>query len=220
MKKLLATTITTAIAIACGALALPAKAANVSIDLSGAVTGAVVTGVGASFAQTFAGQTVSGIGIVGSPTNPLTLQAAGSITVAFFNPGVSPASNSLLSQPGNAAPLSILLGSDADSFNWTMGFGNGGGVTADFFADNGTLVFSQTFGSLNGYANFGVAGLPTFHGITFRDNDDPGGVRFQNMSYNSVAGAVPEPSTWAMMALGLGVAGSIGARRRKVAATA
>ena len=119
MKNLL-----TAVAIACSALALPAAAANVNINLAGAATGTIVTGVGASFAQRFAGQTVSGIGITGSPTNPLTLQAAGTIAVAFFNPGVSAASDSLLSQPGNAAPLSILLGSDADSFNWTMGSGD------------------------------------------------------------------------------------------------
>ena len=208
-------TLLTAIAIACGALALPATAANVSINLAGAVTGTTVTGLGASFAQRFAGQTVSGIGITGSPTNPLTLQAAGTIDVVLFNPVVSAASNSLLSQPGNAAPLSILLGSDANSFNWTMGFGDGGSVTADFFSLSGALVFTQTFGGLSGYANFALAGLPIYHGITFRDNNDPAGLRFQNMSYNAVA--VPEPSTWAMMAAGLAVAGALGARRKAAA---
>ena len=211
MKKLL-----TAVAIACGALALPAAAANVAINLAGAATGTMVTGVGASFAQRFAGQTVSGIGITGSPTNPLTLQAAGTIEVAFFDPGVSPASNSLLSQPGNAAPLSILLGSDANSFNWTMGSGDGGSVTADFFSLAGALVFTQTFSGLSNYANFALAGLPVYHGITFKDNNDPAGLRFMNMSYNAVSG-IPEPSTWAMMAAGLAVAGALGARRRTAA---
>ena len=191
----------TAIAVACSAWALPGQAAIVDIDLSGASTGAVVTGTGGSFAQTFAGQSVSGIGITGSPTNPLTLQAAGSITVAFFDPGVSPASNSLLSQPDNAAPLSVLLDSNADSFSWTMGFGNGGSVTADFFSNSGALVHTQTFSGLTGYATFSVSALPTFHGITFRDNDDAAGLRFQNMSYNAVP--VPEPATWATLMAGL-----------------
>ena len=195
----------------------PAHPSNVELrsGLQTAVAGSTVTGVGASFAQTFAGQTVSGIGITGSPTNPLTLQAAGTIEVTLFNPVVSAASNSLLSQPGNAAPLSILLGSDADSFNWTMGSGDGGSVTANFFSLAGALVFSQTFSGLSGYANFALAGLPTYHGITFKDNNDPAGLRFQNMSYNAVA--VPEPSTWAMMAAGLAVAGALGARRRTAA---
>ena len=195
----------------------PAHPSNVELrsGLQTAVSGSTVTGVGASFAQRFAGQTVSGIGITGSRTNPLTLQAAGQIAVTFFDPGVSAASNSLLSQPGNAAPLSILLGSDANSFNWTMGFGDGGSVTADFFSLAGALVFTQTFSGLSGYANFALAGLPTYHGITFKDNNDPAGLRFQNMSYNAVA--VPEPSTWAMMAAGLAVAGALSARRRTAA---
>ena len=210
MKKLL-----TAVAIACGAFALPATAANVSINLAGAVTGTTVSGVGASFAQRFAGQTVSGIGIVGSPTNPLTLQSAGTIEVALFDPVVSAASNSLLSQPGNTAPLSIMLGSNANSFNWTMGSGEGGSVTADFFSLTGALVFTQTFAGLSGYANFALAGLPIYHGITFKDNNDPAGLRFQNMSYNAVAG-IPEPSTWAMMAAGLALAGALRAHRRAV----
>jgi len=59
-------------------------AAIVNIDLSCAVTGTVVTGVGATFAQTFAGQTVAGAGIIGSPSNPLMLSPAGQITVAVY----------------------------------------------------------------------------------------------------------------------------------------
>lgn len=201
-------------ALAFGALGVgSASAALVNIDLSGASTGTLITGVGGSFAQTFAGQTVSGTGITGAPTNPLTLAPAGSITVGFFNPGVSAASNSLLPQPGNTAPLSLLLDSDADSLTWTMGSGNGGSIALDLFGFDGSLVASTSFGSLAGYAVFSVSGLGTFRGLTFRDDNDPAGLRFQNFSYNSVVSGVPEPATVAL--LGLALAGLGFARRRR-----
>lgn len=209
MKALLAA----AAAAACAACVLPAQAALVNIDLSAASSGTVVTGVGASFAQTFAGQTVSGISIVGAPTNPLALQAAGTIYVAFWG-----GSNSLLSQPDNQAPLSILLDSNADAFSWRMGSGDRGSVTADFFSSSGALLYSQAYSGLSGYADFSISGLPAFRGITFRDNNDSYGLRFQNMSYNAVP--VPEPATWALMIMGLCVAGAAGARRAKADTTA
>jgi hypothetical protein len=185
-----------------------ASAAVVNIDLSGAASGTLINGVGGDFAQTFAGQTVNGAGIDGAPTNPLTLAPAGEITVAFFNPGVSPASNSLLSQPGNAAPLSLLLDSDADSITFTAGFFNGGSVTADFFSNNGTLVGSQTFSAGSGYSVFTANAVGVFRGLTFRDNNDGAGLRFMNFSYNTVDARVPEPATWGLMILGFGLAGA------------
>lgn len=189
------------------AIAVPVSAATVNIDLSGATTGALINGVGGDFSQIFTGQTVAGSGVTGSPTGPLSLAGAGSITVAFFDPGVSAASNSLLSQPGNAAPLSLLLDSDADSLAFTAGFFNGGSVTADFFSGAGALVGSRVFSPGSDYHLISVSGLGVFRGITFRNNDDDSGLRFQNFSYNSV-NAVPEPAGWALMILGFGLAGA------------
>ena len=202
--------------VSVAAIAAPASAAIVNVNLAGAVTGTTITGVGASFTQRFAGQTVVGTGITGSPTNPLTLSAAGTIEVASFNPGVSAESNSLLSQPGNAAPLSILLASNADSITFTSGSFDGGTIFADFFSSTGALVATRSFTG-SGYSIFSFSGLGTFRGITFRDNSDGAGVRFQNFSYNSVAaGGVPEPASWAMMIAGFGLAGTAMRRRATV----
>ena len=107
-------------------LASPTFAAIVDINLSTAVSGTTVTGVGGSFAQTFAGQTVNGIAIVGSPTNPLILAPAQSLDVGFNDPGVSPASNSIINLANLTSPLSLLLGSDALSLAFTTGAMNGG----------------------------------------------------------------------------------------------
>ena len=204
------------VAVALLAVGPAALAANVNVNLSGATTGTLIIAPGASFAQTFAGQSVSGTGITGSPTSPLALQAAGSILVDFWDPGVSTASNSLLSQPGNAAPLSILLSSNADSFGWTMGSSDAGSsIVADFFDASGALVGSQTVFMGVGYNNYLLSGLSVFRGLTFRNNNDGAGVRFQNMFYNSVSSSsVPEPGTVAL--LGLGLAGLGMSRRRKV----
>ena len=201
-------------AVACWAL--PATAVMVDIDLSGAASGSLIDAPGASFAQAFVGQTVVGTGIVGSPSNPLTLDGAGGwIDVAFWDPGVSAASNSLLSQPGNAAPLSVLLDGLADSFNFTMGSSDAGSsITAAFFSSTGALVGSQTIFMGSGYNLYSLSGVGTFAAITFYDNNDSAGVRFQNMSYNAV---VPEPGTWALMLGGLAVAGTIARRRRSEA---
>lgn len=211
-------TINTAYVITASALLLgmtSASAAIVNIDLGGAVSGTSIVGSGGSFAQTFAGQTLSGTDIIGSPSGPLTLAPSGNIDVAYWNPSVSAGSNSLLPQPENSAPLSLLLNSLADSLTWTMGFGNGGSISVDLFGASGNLVNTASFSELSGYSVYNISGLGTFAGLTFRSNTDPAGLRFQNFSYNSVesVSAVPEPETYAMLLVGLGLIGFMARRK-------
>jgi hypothetical protein len=182
------------LSLAALAACLPVTAATVNVNLSGATAGTTIIAPGASFAQTFAGQTVSGTGITGSPSSPLALQATGTIDVAAWDPGVSPASNSLLSQPGNQGPLSILLGSNADAITFTSGSAVGGDpISLRFFDANGALVDSFAQVLTAGYAVYNFSSLPVFRGLTIFDNNDDAGLRFQNISYNAVA-ATPEPA--------------------------
>jgi len=179
-----------------------ASAYLISVDLSGAATGTSIVAPGASFAETFVGQTVVGNGISGSPNNPLTLAPSGSIFVVSWDPVVSPASNSLLPQPGNAAPLSIFLDQPADSITWTMGFGNPpSSIDIDLFDLSGNLVNSVNTNILADYNIYSLSGLGTFSGLTFFNNNDASGLRFMNISYNAVA--VPEPGTLGLLLLGL-----------------
>lgn len=205
------------IALAVASLPSPAIAATTNVDLSGATSGTMITAPGASFSQTFSGQTVTaGTGISGSPTGPLTLTPSGTIYVADFNPGVSPESNSLLSQPDNQGPLSILFDTLATNLTFTMGSSDAGStVDIRAFDAFGALTGSTTLTMLSGYNVYTLNGLGTFKGLTFFNNNDPAGVRFQNFSYTTAAGAVPEPGTWALMLIGFGGIGlSLRSRRR------
>lgn len=201
-------------ALALAALSLSVQAATVNIDLSGATSGTFINGAGADITQRFDGQTVVGAFLSGSPTNPLTLATAGSITVAFFDPIVSAASNSVLSQPGNAAPLAILLDSDADTFSWTMGSSKfGSNLNIAFYSATGASLGATFVIMQDGYNTYTTTGIAPFRGITFTANNDPFGVRFQNMSYTT--SAVPEPSTYALMGLGLMLAAGAARRRSR-----
>ena len=206
-----------AFAIALG-VCRPSTASTVTIDLSSDTSGTLIVAPGASFAQTFAGQTVVGTGISGSASNPLTLAPSGELDVEFWNPGVSAASNSILPQPNNQAPLSVLLDSTADSVSWTMGFADSAGpISIDFFSSTGSLVAFVSEPLVSGYNVYTFSGLGDFQGFTIFDDNDPAGLRFQNFSYDSVRGSrTPEPCS--LVLLGTGLLSVAGLRRRRSAA--
>ena len=82
------------------------------------------------------------------------------------------------------------------------------------FGASGNLVNTLLFTGLSGYSNFSISGAGIFSGVTFTNNTDPAGLRFQNFSYNTVVSPVPEPQTYAMLLVGLGLIGFM-ARSKK-----
>lgn len=197
-------------------LSIHAQAAMVNIDLSGASTSTLINASGASFSQTFTGQSVSGTGIVGTPTGPLSLLASNSLTVAYFTPSCTGCNlgNSILPQPGNAGPLAILLDNNANSFSWVMGSATGSSsIKIDLFSNDGSLVNSFLQTTVSNYSKYSFSGLGTFAGIMFRNNNDAQGLRFMDMSYDTVSvNEVPIPAASFMFAPAL--LGFMGLRRK------
>ena len=155
----------------------------VLIDLNNAVSGTLIVAPGGSFAQTFDGQTVLGTGISGTPTSPLTLAPSGEMTVAVWE-----SENTILPQPGNTAPLSVLLDSEATSITWRMGSGNPpSDVTIDFFTLDGSLVNRVIEPILAGYNNYTFDIGTPFRGFTIYNNNDPAGLRFFHFGYETGA---------------------------------
>jgi hypothetical protein len=137
------------------------------------------------------------------------------LDVAFFDPGVSPASNSILPETGNQGPLSIHLDSPANSITWTMGFADSAGpISVEFFNSQGALTGTVSQPLVPGYHVYTFAGVGIYDGLTIFDDTDPAGMRFQNFSYNSVS-EVPLPAALPLFATGLGALGLVGWRRKR-----
>jgi hypothetical protein len=205
-----------AISAVCGAgLTSPVFAGSVvDVDLSGASTGAVVTGVGASFAETFAGQTVSGTGLSGSPTGPLSLSASSVIDVAYFN-----GANTLLPESDNQGPLAMLLDVNATSISWTMGYADETGpVSIAFFDSTGHLLETISETLTLGYNTYSFTPGGAFRGVEISNDNDPSGLRYYGFSYT--ASAAPEASTWAMLLVGFAGLGAAARRSRNARRTA
>jgi len=79
---------------------------------------------------------------------------------------------------------------------FTSGSADGGDpLSLRFFDGNGTLVDSLSPILTAGYNVYSFSSLPVFRGLTIFDDNDEAGLRFQNISYNAVAGAAtPEPA--------------------------
>ncbi|MBI4843004.1 MAG: hypothetical protein HY809_01590 [Nitrospirae bacterium] len=149
------------------------------INLSNAKSGALIKASGGSFAQTFAGQSLSGPEITGQPVNPLTLSPAGKL---FVDPMGK--INTIYSEVTYKGPISLLLDTDAKSLCFIMGHGQPpGSLKIDFFNAEGTLVHSVTQKIVEGYNIYNFKEVGTFRGVTIHENDDPAGLRFYDFHY-------------------------------------
>jgi len=199
-------------------LTCKAWAAPVTIDLSGAGGGHLITAPGGSFGQAFVPQWVSGgTGLGGSPSDPLTLDATGWLEVDFFDPALGFGSeNSILPYPGNQGPLALKLDSYASSISWVMGYVDNPGFTPPliikFYDEHGGLVDTITPTLIGGYSSYSFTPTGAFLGLTISNDNDPAGMRFMHFAYDSVA-SVPDAAS-SVFLLSLGLLGLAELRRR------
>lgn len=165
-----------------------------------------------------AGSAVTGC-VVGSPTSVLTL-APNSPTTSIVSDGANPTSPVLSGSPTFNGPISILFDTDLVGVGLTGGFFNAiGGTAITAFDRAGNLLGSVTNASL-GIEFLGLGndnGIANIAGLQFSlVGAEPAGFAIDNLRFGRageiVTGEVPEPTTAAL--LGLGLFGFAASRRK------
>jgi hypothetical protein len=98
---------------------------------------------------------------------------------------------------------------------------NDGGPGTSFSAQfGGDTVLSLTNPGGFGYTHYSynVTAVDALTQLSFGFRNDPYYFHLDNVSVQTLAGAVPEPATWATLILGLGMVGGMMRRRRSLAA--
>lgn len=168
-----------------------------------------------------AGAALSGC-VVGTPNAGLSLDGA-SPTTRIVSDGANPTSPVLSGSPTFNGPISILFDHDIAGVGLDGGYFNAiGGTSIKAFDRNGNVIGSVA------NEGFGIE----FLGLVTSDNTnkiaglqfslvgaEPAGFAIDNLRFG-VAGQVivpgiPEPETYAMMLLGLGIVGLVARRRRQ-----
>lgn len=204
--------------LAATALVALTGTAHATTTVSNAPTGGDIGSFGRSDSQTY-GQ------VFRAPVNGKLLSFTFWLNGVVQNVqgGVGTWNGGLTYATGNGSPANLFLGGLFNTVNGANVISTGSGVNVT--AGQNYVAYITAFG------NAGPAGTTTMRlgtsnpdlgHFVWNNTSDPKGnaswnyfANFGNAQFEAVFGAVPEPTTWAMMILGFGVIG--GAMRRRKA---
>ncbi|WNO07598.1 PEP-CTERM sorting domain-containing protein [Teredinibacter sp. KSP-S5-2] len=197
------------------ALALPVSVSNVVSsdplmeDFSTLPSGASAyfDGNGVSVGEHFVGQTVIDPGgsgfetVSGTPTGSLTLGTTSANDGIWAIQGAAGLAGGIAGSDIGEGVVSMLFDYDIFSLGMLIGGAEANGAaTFDFFARDGSLVDSLSMAVFN--ENYTFSSTVAFAGVTI-SNTDPAGIAYDNLRFASEPVSVPEPSSIALMLLGL-----------------
>lgn len=201
----------------------------------------ILSSGGATFAERFQGQTLSFVtdNITGAPLDVLSGDPTGPLTLAPGAAGKNlaigtdstknllPCGNLTCADPNGygEGSFAVLFSGGVSYFGMQQLFGHDTTklTTLDFFNSSGGLIQRVTVNVTSSFVGFSrEGGVKDIAGVSVFTRD-PGGLSYDNLVYDTPAApvttGVPEPSAWALMIAGFGLAGSA-VRRRRHAATA
>lgn len=201
-----------------------ASAAAFSVALSAPAQGAIYT-TEAAFNAANPGATTVGFGAfaggiehVGTTYTQDGVDFTGS-NLALVDTSFWGSQNSLLDDVFGGFIGAQFAATGAVGFYFASGYGDGNLIELSFLNGATTLFSTQTTGGgvETAFSFFGIDGIGSITGFRLDSSVDGSGFSsLGTISFVGGAGAVPEPSAWALLILGFGAVGA-GMRRRKPA---
>ncbi len=188
---------------------------------------------GASFAERFAGQTISHSGgsdiLGGNPVGPLSLQAgepSRNLNVFLYNntsnvlDGLGPAREEFpVENTIGEGSFAVLFLYDQSQLGFDLVGGNAGNAYVSFFTRSGMLIDAITLSGLSENQSYAFSREGAYSDIAGFSiyNNDPDGIGIDNIRLYVPVSAVPEPSTSLLLIAGLVGAGLLRMRVRSPA---